>query len=280
VAVCLAFFASLTACGDNEPPPPAGTGGTGAGGAGGTAAGGAGGSVDAGPIDPDAAAAPTYYPFKVGNSWTYLVTQLNHADETKVHVITRMEAVGGTGPFKDTVAFRVETQKSSATGLPDGTISWQGIEGNRIVRYRETSCRGGQVTVTNGTITNCGVNEEDWWMPARVVIDNQPSGMPYATGLKWNETYTEWVTTFPALTPTMGATAPPVNKTDAWEIVNADVAITTPAGAFTGCALIKKTSMASAAKQYTFCKGVGKVKEEGASMTAQNETLQAFTVAP
>jgi hypothetical protein len=290
VAACVAFFAALTACGDKDPAAMNGAGGaagTPAGGAGGAPAGGAGGIVtdDAGNptdvvVDPGDLPAATgdYLPFKVGNSWTYLVTEINHPNQNKLHVITRMEAVGGTGPFKDSVAFRVETQKTGGTAQPDGTISWQGIEGNRIVRYRETSCQAGSVTIVNGSIDKCSVNEEDWWMPGRVVLDSQPTTMPYAAGLKWTEMYTEWVTTTSFKTNPATMNTVTGAKSDVWEVVNPNTVATTPAGTFTGCAIIKKTSMANATKQYTYCKGVGKVKEEGASASAQTETLTAFTV--
>jgi hypothetical protein len=287
VAVCVAFFAALTACGDKDPvqPPVGGAGGSPAGGAGG-GTGGVVGTDDAGTmtdvvVDPGDLPPPTgnYFPFNVGNRWTYLVTELNHADQNKVHVITRMEAVGGTGPFKDTVAYRVETQKTGGTAQPDGTVSWQGVEGNRIVRYRETSCQAGSVHINAaGSIDMCAVNEEDWWMPARVVLDSQPTSMPYAAGLKWTEMYTEWVTTVSFKTNPATMNTVSGAKSDVWEIVNPDTTITTPAGTFNGCAIIKKTSMANATKQYTYCKGVGKVKEEGASASAQTETLTAFTV--
>jgi hypothetical protein len=289
VAACVAFFAALTACGDKDPAAMnGGAGGAPAGGAGGAPAGGAGGIVtddggnptdvvvDPGDLPP---AKDSYFPFAVGNKWTYLVTELNKAPVNKVHVITRVEAVGGTGPFKDSVAFRVETQKSSGTVLADATISWQGVEGNRIVRYRETSCQAGSVHINDaGSIDMCSVNEEDWWMPARVVLDSQPMNMPYAAGLRWTEMYNEWVTTISFTSTPPKPTTVTGAKSDVWEIVNPDTTITTPAGTFTGCAIIKKTSMANATKQYTYCKGVGKVKEEGASASAQTETLTAFTV--
>jgi hypothetical protein len=287
VAAGLALFAALTACGDKDPATM--NGGAGGAPAGGAGAGGAGGGAtdDAGTtdavVDPGDLPAATgdYFPFKVGNKWTYLVTELNHESVNKVHVITRMEAVGGTGPFKDNVAFRVETQKSTGTVLADATISWQGVEANRIVRYRETSCQAGSVHINDaGSIDQCAVNEEDWWMPARVVLDSQPASMPYAAGLKWTEMYTEWVTSisFKTTPPMMNTVSG--QKSDAWEIINPAATITTPAGTFNGCAVIKKTSMAQAMKTYTYCKGVGKVKEEGASMTSQTETLTAFTVVP
>jgi hypothetical protein len=292
VAAGVAFFAALNACGDNDPAAMnGGTGGAPAGGAGGgVAAGGAGGGVadDGGTtdavVDPGDLPPVTgdYLPFKVGNSWTYLVTELNHPNENKLHVITRMEAVGGTGPFKDTLALRVETQKSAGAGAAptDATISWQGIEGNRIVRYRETSCQANSVTLVNGSVDKCAVNEEDWWMPARVVLDSQPTNMPYAANLKWTEMYTESVTSisFKTTPPMMTTVSGP--KSDVWEIVNPSATITTPAGTFTACAIIKKTSAAMATKTYTYCRGVGKVKEEGATANSQTETLTAFTVVP
>lgn len=273
---------SVGGCGSKDPMAPAATGGTPAGGAGGAGKGGAGSEGGAGGTTTPPDGPPPigdYFPFKLGNSWEYSVTQPNHAPQTKIHKITKMQAVGGTGPFKDTMAYLVETQKSSGATLADATLSWQLREGTRVVRYRETSCLGGSVTLVDGSVDKCTVNEEDYWMPARVVLDEMPTAMPYAAGLAWTETYMEWIATtnYKINPPTMAT----VNTTqnDRWEIVAVDVASTTPAGNFTGCALIKKTSMKGAAKQYTFCKGVGKVKEEPLSTaTGQTEILTRYTV--
>jgi hypothetical protein len=294
-AVSVVFLAAA-ACGSNDPAAPAtGTGGVAAdGGAGGGGAGGAGGGGAGGSVPGDDGGTATggtvggdtppatgeYFPFKVGNSWEYAVTELNKAAVNKVHKITKMEVIGGTGPYKDMMAYRVETQKSSGSAPADATISWQVREGNRVVRYRETSCAAGSVMpAPDGSIGSCAVNEEDWWMPARVVIDEQPTNMAYAAGLTWPENYMEWIVTysFKVMPPAM-MTAPVAAKTDTWLIVNPAGSITTPAGTFNDCVIVKKTSMANATKTYTYCRGVGKVKEEGASASSQTETLVRFTL--
>jgi hypothetical protein len=275
-AVSVVLLAGL-GCGSKDPtPPPEATGGAGGmvdddGGPVGT-----GGSVgtDATPGTGD------YYPFTVGNSWEYAVTQLNHAPENKTHKITKMEVIGGTGPFKDMMAYRVETQKSANAAAGDATISWQVREGNRVVRYRETSCQLGSVKLAaDGSVDSCAVNEEDWWSPARVVLDEQPTNMPYANGLTWPENYMEWIvkTSF-KISPPMPIASPVAQKMDIWSIADANASITTPAGTFNGCAIIKKMAATSATKTYTYCRGVGKVKEEGASSSSQTETLVRYTV--
>jgi hypothetical protein len=253
----------------------AGSGGTGAGGSGGGSGGtvaNAGGSGGTGtdtapPGDTGTPVGGDYFPFAVGNVWEYEVLQAGQATERKVQTIVRMEAVGA-GPDKDKVVFRVESRRPD--GIGDATISWQAREGSKVVRYREQACSAGSVILANGTVDKCTVTEEDTWSPARIRIDEMPKGMPYAKDLSWDETYTETKTTINLVrTPPMTTT----NEvhTSKWTVID----VGTTVGTYKDCVVLRKTSMQDVAKTYTFCKGVGKVKEEGAGQT---ENLVKFTL--
>ena len=174
------------------------TGGTGGGGTGGTAgtAGtggtGGGGSTDAPP-------AMAYFPFAVGNRWTYDILEPGVAVYRKEQVVVRMEAVGGNGPHKALQAFRVETRKygtGGSTTLEDATISWQLRDGNKVVRYRETSCNRFSAMLMNDAVTGCTIDVEDYWNPPRLRLDERPNGQDPANGVTWPETYMEFKNTY------------------------------------------------------------------------------------
>ena len=289
-------LATATACGTNEPTPPGGgTGGsTTTGGKGGSASGGQGGGgtgglqqssggtggSDAGGGTGGSGTTGDYFPFKVGNTWEYAVTEPGAGTVTKVNTIVRMEPVGA-GPDKDVMAYYVETRKKDVTALSDATYSWQIRQGSRIVRYREVSCVEGSVMYAqDGTVMSCNKNEEATWSPPRVRIDEKPTGMEYVKGLKWPETYTEskvstsYKTSPPTVTPT-----PAVSKTENWEVVDVGVkaaSTAAPSGEFSDCVVLKKTSAQDVPKTYTFCRGVGKVREEGS--LGQVEQLTKYTI--
>src|SRR4051812_30090518 len=115
------FFAALAlgAWGSDDP-------GTANGGAGGSGNGGSGGQIAMG----------DYFPFKLGNRWEYQVTDLQGFSHHKINTVVRMELVGGTGPNAGVMAYRTETLQQDPVS-PDATISWQAIEGKKLVRYRE-----------------------------------------------------------------------------------------------------------------------------------------------
>jgi hypothetical protein len=270
IALALLF----AACGSNEPPGSgsggsSGTGGRGgSSGAGGTSTGGgSGGSMTgtggATSTDGGTMASGDYFPFKVGNSWEYNVTELGKAQVVKVHKIVRMETIGGTSEHKDKMAFRVETQKAaSGAELADATISWQQREGSKIIRFRETACVAGSVMMANGSVQSCTINDETSWVPPRPRIDEKPMNMNFAKGLMWTEMFAE-TRAQKANNSTMMLPPMTMNDADKWEVVDVGVSATVPAGTFPDCVVLKKTSLADAMKTYTFCKGVGKVKEDG-----------------
>jgi hypothetical protein len=241
-----------------------GAGGSGAGGSG--AGGGAGGQAPAG----------DYFPFKLGNRWEYQVTDLQGFSHKKTNTVVRLEPVGGTGPNAAVMAYRTETVQQDPTS-PDATISWQAVVGTKLVRYREQSCKAGSLKMNGELVESCLPNENDHWAPYRVRLDQKPMDQGWSAGLKWNETFMEWKTTYSyKIDPT---TPMPTEDngmhTEKWEILQLGVTVKAPAGEFPSCAVIKKTSMAGIPKTYSFCPGVGKVIEDGAGQT---EKLSSYSL--
>jgi hypothetical protein len=292
----------VSACGTNDPTPPgnaggsggnagggaptAGIGGSAMGGSGGSASGGnsggSGGTAGTGGSSPDAGPVATgdYFPFKVGNRWTYQISEAGGVPPyRKEQVIVRMEPVGGTGVNKDKMAFRVETRKyasGSTTNLEDATISWQAREGTRVIRYRETSCLRLSAVLMNDAISQCRTDVEDHWNPARIRIDERPMGMAPAKGMTWPEMYQEFKNVYDwtvAMPPNVIPSGP-VALTDTWTIVDVNVSATVPAGTFNDCIVYtKKTFLTQMVKTYTFCKDVGKVKEVGLGQVEELVTM-------
>jgi hypothetical protein len=250
-----------------------GAGGSTSGGTGGGT--GSGGSTGAGgggaPIGND------YFPFAVGNSWEYDVTETGKSPSKKLNKIVRMEAVGGKSQDAAKMVYRVETTKVATPGQPpgDATISWQLREGSRVVRYREVSCAVGSVVLEAGSVKSCSANEESFWAPARIRIDEMPTGKPLAKDLAWEEKFTENKTTYAPAGSGMG-TPTITMETQNWKVLELGVSATSPAGTFQNCLILQKTAMTDMAKKYTFCKGVGKVREEA---SGQLEALSKFDLA-
>ena len=156
------------------------------------------------------------------------------------------------------------------TMLEDATISWQAREGNKVLRYRETSCTRFSAMMMNDTITSCSVDVEDYWDPPRVRIDELPMGMAPAENMTWPERYTEFKDAYDyTVTPPVVTSSTAMN-TDTWLVMNANVSVTVPAGTFNNCIVLQKmTSSTLMLKTYTFCRGVGKVKEVGLGQTEE-----------
>jgi hypothetical protein len=278
------------ACGTQEPTPPggnsggagggtpAGTGGSASGGSGGSPTGGMGGSAGgSGGVGGGPMAASDYFPFKTGNRWVYQVVEGGGGGippYRKEQVIVRMEAVGGNGPNKDKMAFRLETRKftaGSTTAVEDATISWQVREGNKVLRYRETSCIRLSAVFMNGSVSSCNTDVEDYWNPPRVRIDERPMGMDPAKGMTWPEVYQEYKNTYDwSVMPPRVTPSGPIMHTDTWTITDFNVSATVAAGTFNDCMVVtKKTFLTQMVKTYTFCKGVGKVRETGLGQTEE-----------
>lgn len=292
----LIAFVALAGCGTEDPmmngtggtgggtggtggSPTGGSGGAGGsggstGGSGGTPTGGTGGGATDAATQGDAPASTEYFPFKAGNRWTLQVTEPSSVPYRKEQVVVGLEPVGGTGPHAARMALRVETRKYAVGNpqmLEDATISWQLREGDKILRYRETSCTRFSAMLTNDRITACTVDVEDSWDPPRLRLDERPNGAAPVNGVTWNETYTESKKSYNYAVNPPAVTMSSASNTDTWTVLEANATVTVPAGSFSNCMVVqKKTAVAQNTKTYSFCKGVGKVKEAG---LGQNEDL-------
>ncbi len=272
-----------------------GRGGAGNGGVGGADDGGAGGTggVDAGMADAGCPASISgcgsgpYLPLTIGSTWTWRVVEAQMAvpPYPKTQTVVRMEAVGGRGPNATRMALRMETKKvGGPLTLPDQTVSWQALEGNRVVRYRETSFRAGTMMV----------DVEDHWAPPRLRFDSMPMGKALAKNLQWPEMYTEYKQVLLARCPLDPLRNCPSSSecmhTETWVIHDVDLKIAVQGKMFNVVKVQKRGGTArctggsmlpsSLDKLYYFARGVGKVKEEPLmpALGGQTEELQAWTI--
>lgn len=191
-----------------------------------------------------------YLPWKVGNSWTYRVTN-NGEVSTKVVTIEAEEEVGGTGPHASDRAYRVVTSK----GAKDQTVSWQVSEGDRVLRYREQSFHE-----STGEL-----EQEEHWDPYKLHFDGTEEHT--AKDADWLEVYEE--TKIPAKKP-----AETEQARDRWSVDSPSETVTVPAGTFR--AVVVQKASGSGLKTYWYVRGVGKVKETG----GQTEELIEYKVEP
>lgn len=204
-------------------------------------------------VDPSCQAADgAMLPWAVGNTWTYAVND-EGVVTMKETTIGDPEPVGGTGPNKDVMAYKVVTAK----GVMDQTISWQAPMGDSVVRYREDS-----FSASTGDL-----ELEEHWDPYKLHVDGTAAHR--ITGASWLMIYDE--TKLP-----VGGTPATAEAHDRWEILSACESVTVPAGTFTAIYIQKVSATGGSAKTYWYVPGVGKVKESG----GQLEELVSYTVAP
>jgi len=252
--VCVVGAAS---CGSSEP-------GTGMGGGGGSATGGSGGGSGQGGGSP---VGDSYFPFKEGNTWTYEVKDTG-VTSWKTQTILGMEKIG-KGPTPNAMAYKVltEKRKTGPTGaVTDKTESWQSYAGAKLVRYREIDYKGAGATMTP--------NEEDWWDPFKVRIDERPNDKALAKDLTWDEQYKE--VKLLVKVPPVPESAP-VAHTDTWKVVDVGFDFTVKAGTLKNCVQLTKTSSTvvdDVGKNYWFCAGVGKAKEASRTGISTEELIQ------
>jgi hypothetical protein len=189
-------------------------------------------------------------PWKVGNKWTYRVTE-DGMPSQKITTIEGLEAVGGMGPNAAKMANRVVTKK----GANDQTISWQAPEGDKVVRYREQS-----FSASTGNL-----ELEEHWDPSKLHVDGAADHMK-RTGTPWVEMYQE--TKLP-----VGGTAVTTTARDIW-LVLADCEKVKIDDKSYDALKLQKTG--GDTKTYWYVPGVGKVKETGGQM----EELLKFEPAP
>jgi len=220
--------------------------------------------------------AESFYPQKVGNSWTYLVTPVVDVDlpSYKIVTIDALETVGGEGASAGRPAFRHTTCKSaptveacskpaSDTNRIDKNIGWMGMNGLSLANYREQAFKRGTDMLV----------EEDWWVPSRLKIDMSPAHT--MAGATWTDTYKEFKH------PTAGKTTT-TTQNEKWTVlaVGETVTITPPTGpprTYPNCIkLTHDNNSGSMTKTFWYARGIGKVKESG----AQIEELIDYKVQP
>ena len=190
-------------------------------------------------------------PWKVGNTWTYKVSDSNVS--TKVTTIGEVEAVGGAGASAEVMANKVVTSKKDGT---DQTIIWGADLGDRIVRYREQDH-----SASTGLPTG-----DQYWDPYKVYVDT--TAEHNKSGANWLEIYME------TKVPEGGPAEMTVEKRDLWTVIGDKESVTVPAGQFDAVVFQK---VGGTTKSFWFVPGVGKVKETG---DAQVEELISYTLAP
>jgi hypothetical protein len=253
VRLTLALSLAVSACGEStDKPGPVGDGDSGDGDV-------SPGDGDATPGDGDGDTTPgdgdgdgpleALLPWKQGNTWTYNVTN-NGVVSIKTVTVGAEEPVGGDGPNKDKLAFKITTSK----GESDQTVSWQAVLGDHVVRYREQS-----FSASTGELAL-----EEYWDPYKIHIDG--SAEHRVPGAQWVEEYTEF-----KVVPGMPATS--AEASDTW-LVDGIQEVSVPAGTFQ--AVVLQKTGATSTKRYWYVPGVGKVKETG----GQTEELVEFELTP
>lgn len=211
--------------------------------------------ADAGNSDASTADPGVVLPWTVGNNWTYKVTDKGVSTE-KTTTIEAEEVIGGTGPHKDDMAFRVVTLKKDGT---DQTVSWQGVvedgDDEKVVRYREQSFDKADGAVELDT----------YWDPYKIHIDGTAAHT--VAGATWIDAYQETRQTPDGAAPTT------TEERDAWAVDQLDATVEVPAGTFEHAIVFTKAG-GEDLKTYWYVRGVGKVKETG----GQTEELLSYQV--
>ena len=191
-------------------------------------------------------------PWKIGNTWTYRVTEASDVS-TKTTTIGEVEAVGGVGMSAETMANKVVTRKKDDT---DQTVFWASDLGNRVVRYREQSYAA-STGMPNG---------DAYWEPYKVTVDWSPANI--VDSMTWLEIYRE------TKVPESGVADMTVEKRDLWSVIGTKESVTVPAGTFDAIVFQK---VGGSTKSFWFVPGIGKVKETGDN---QVEELMSYTIVP
>lgn len=202
--------------------------------------------------DPDSGAKSSgpLLPWAEGNTWSYQVTDDNGVVTQKITTVEALQDVGGVGPHSTVKANKVVTKKSGGT---DETHSWQAVDGEKNVRYREIAFGA------NGV-----VELEEHWDPFKLRVDG--SSEKTKAGPGWLEVYYETKVRNNVAEPTQ-------ERRDLWQVIKESEQVVVPAGTFDALVL-QRTSGSDNIKQYWFVRGVGKVKETG----GQTEELVSYDV--
>lgn len=205
-------------------------------------------AIDA-PAATDAATAgcPTtgrYLPLATGRTWSYRVTNVaTGAVKTKTQVVGALEDISAV--HAGVMAYKVTTTQPGGT-----TDSWQQDTGSAIRRHKENDNSGATFSTTQ-------------FDPYRTRLDETAAHL--LVGAQWSESYTELVTV-------TGMAQTTVAKVETWNVVAVDEPLAVPAGTFCTLHLHRVSTvggMPGSDKQYWFARGVGKIKESGASQVEE-----------
>ena len=203
------------------------------------------GGPDAGPTVQCGFAADDFLPYAAGNTWTYLLTDLDTgARATKEQRIDP--------EFEHPDYGLVFTQ---VTGKIDGsTLSLARREGDRVLRFQQED------RDATGALERTTIYE-----PPQVRIDESPERTEL--GAEWDETYTEI-----ELDPD-GVELSRIETVDHNKVIGVDDPCTSPLGEFR-CMRIERKRLAGgvAEKEFQFARGIGKIREIGSN---QLEELSA-----
>lgn len=227
LSTCLFFALALSACGSEDPS---------------SSQGGSDGSRST----------ETLLPWTTGNRWVYKVTKDGEVS-TKETTVGEAEPVGGSGPAADVTAFKVVTLKKNGK---DKTVSWQAVEGDRVVRYREQS-----FSASTGEL-----ELEEHWDPHKIHIDSSEERTK--EGASWLEEYEE------TKIRVNNGTVKTSTRRDRWTVLADNEELTVPAGTFKNVVVLQKVG-GDTAKTYWYARGVGKLKEIG----GQTEELVEYELA-
>jgi hypothetical protein len=215
-----------------------------------------------------------WVPLKVGNQWTYTITETSGKVSAKVQGVVAESVVGGTGPSAAAMAFKLVT--GDKFDDKKGDVSYQGVVDSRLVRYREISIGG----------TSGDTKKEEYYEPPKLRLDESADRVKM--GANWPESYTTYTVdtvksgdagTPDGGDPTDAALVTTMEQTiDVWTVVGVDESVTVPAGTFKALVVEKVGNSGSSDKKFWFVRGIGKVKETG--VNDQTEELSAYTIMP
>lgn len=217
-----------------------------------------------------------WVPLKVGNRWTYTVTEVDGTISAKIQGVTAETVVGGTGPNAAKPAFKLVT--GDKFDDKNGDVSYQNWVGDVLVRYREVS-----VGASSGA-----VKKEEYYDPYRLRLDATAENTE--AGKSWVQLFKNYTVDTPAVPADGGATGADGgtgdaglvttedNGADSWSVVAVDEEVTVPYGTFKALVVRRIVPSSGSDKTFWFVRGVGKVKETG--VNDQTEVLSQFEPAP
>jgi hypothetical protein len=200
--------------------------------------GGGGGDCEAG----GHASSDRYFPFEVGNVWRYRVTDLgnNEVSVKRAELTESMTPEGETEP----VIVQVTTKTNGST------VTWNRVVGDSVRRFKQIDHD-----------ETDAIERSNVYDPSRLRLDESAGRL--TVGTTWTEQFTN--TEFDAAGTQTGS----IQVTENWTVMGVDVACETPWGTLQCLQVHREASDSdggSVAKDYLYARGIGKVREEGASL--------------